>query len=281
MNSDNPEHIRSMLEQIKNPEYESSNCEQHGDYQLTVFRNISGGIIRSPCPECDKINKDHEELARMEQQRIDSDAARARHEQRRLEEKIGSALIPKRFQGKTFEQYKVENPNQQRALDACREYALNFDEHFNAGRCLILFGNPGTGKTHLAASIANHLVAKTRHTAIYRSLFAILQSIKNTYGSDSESSESDVFKTLESPGLLIIDEIGATKSTEFEISTLFALINARYEAQLPTVIITNLDATEISGAIGERSADRLRESGGKAVRFDWESMRSKIKGESF
>lgn len=275
MHSDNPEHIRSMLEQIRNPEYENANCDQHGDYRLTVFRNIGGGVSRSPCPECSKTTKAEEELARMAQQKIDSEAARIKHEQKRLEEKIGSALIPKRFQGKTFEQYKAESPKQQRALDACKEYALNFDAHFDAGRCLILFGNPGTGKTHLAASIANHLVTETKHTAIYRSLFTILQTIKNTYGNDAESSESDVFKTLESPSLLIIDEIGATKSTEFEIATLFALINARYEAQLPTVIITNLDAAEISSAIGERSADRLRESGGKAVRFDWDSMRSR------
>src|SRR5699024_7684074 len=111
----------------------------------------------------DALQREAEYLERAAQMKVEA-----------LERKIGDALIPKRFQGKTFDEYRADTPDQQKALDSCKEYAFNFDEHLSAGRCLILCGNPGTGKTHLAASIANYLVAETKHTAIYRSLFSIL-----------------------------------------------------------------------------------------------------------
>jgi DNA replication protein DnaC len=279
MSSDNTEFARSVIGNFNSNEYKTAKCDIHGEYQSRVMK--FGSVTRcTPCLDCfeiqvkeqekrDTLQREAEYLERAAQNKIDA-----------MERKIGNALIPKRFKGKTFEQYIVESPEQQKALDACKEYAFNFDEHYAVGRCLILFGNPGTGKTHLAASIADYLVTETKHTAIYRSLFSILQAIKNTYGNDAESTEREIFETLESPSLLIIDEIGATKSTEFELATLFALINARYEAQVPTLIISNLDAKDLAGAIGDRCVDRLREGGGRALRFGWDSMRSNLKGGS-
>lgn len=279
MHSDNPEFIRSLMDQWVNPEYVPATCDIHGDYQATITRFKTKTQV-SMCLDCFEIKKQEDEKHDALQREAEYLERAAQMKIEALERKIGDALIPKRFQGKTFDEYRADTSDQQKALDSCKEYAFNFDEHLAAGRCLILCGNPGTGKTHLAASIANYLVAETKHTAIYRSLFSILQAIKNTYGSDSQSTERDIFRTLESPSLLIIDEVGATKSTEFELATLFALINARYESQLPTVIISNLNAQDLAGAIGDRCVDRLREGGGRALRFSWGSMRSNLKGES-
>ena len=90
--------------------------------------------------------------------------------------------------------------------------------------------------------------------------------------SDSER-EAQAFAALVTPHLLVIDEVGATKPTEFELATLFNVINGRYEQQKPTVIITNLKPSELAEAIGERCVDRLREGGGIAVKFEWASAR--------
>lgn len=245
----------------------TDNCELHGDYQTKIHKLMSREF-RSACPKCSELAKSVAEAKEI--------AEVALVKRVRLEEKMGSALVPKRFRGKKFSAYKVENSGQQKALDACRSYAEEFKENLDLGRCLILCGKPGTGKTHLATAIADYLITETKYTAVYRSLFSILQSVKNTYGNDAESTERQVFRDLVRPDLLIIDEIGATKSTEFELSTLFALINARYENQLPTLIISNLAPEELKGAIGERCVDRLREGGGKALSFGWDSMRSKI-----
>lgn len=275
MHSDNKEFQRDLIGSLKNPVKENRSCDVHGDYIANLF-SFAGRQHESPCPACFELQQKKEQGEEIERMAEERKRIREEAEQRRLEEKTGAARIPKRFQNKTFADYIAETPQQQKALEACTSYAHNFADNLAAGRCLILSGNVGTGKTHLAAAIAGYIVQETEHTAVFRSLHSILQSIKATYGSDSDFTESDVLAMFTSPDLLVIDEVGATKPSEFELSTLFAIINARYESQLPTVIITNLDAGELKNNIGDRCADRLREGGGRAIAFNWESKRKEL-----
>nr|WP_279537101.1 ATP-binding protein [Pseudomonas aeruginosa] len=141
-----------------------------------------------------------------------------------------------------------------------------------------MLGMPGTGKTHLATAIAGHVVCNSSSvTAAYRTVSAILQFVKGSFDRDSEYTESQAFEALCAPSLLIIDEVGATKATDFELATLFSVIDGRYQNLMPTIVISNLKAEELPGALGERCVDRLRENGGIAVRFDWPSKRSEIR----
>lgn len=242
-------------------------CEQHGQYAAIISKHKEGP---SGCPACaDALQRkqDEERIA----------AERVKNAADRLANKLGAALIPSRFRDRTFESYIATEPKQVKALTICRDYAENFAEHFKAGRCLLLLGNVGTGKTHLATAIANHIMRTTTATAVYRTVGGILQHIKGSYDRESDYSEADAFAAYTRPSLLIIDEVGATKPTEFELASLFNIINARYEEQLPTVVISNLPAGELSGALGERCVDRLREGGGIAVGFDWKSARGRAK----
>ncbi len=134
-------------------------------------------------------------------------------------------------------------------------------------------GTPGTGKTHLAAAIAGHVIASHNATAVYRTVGGLLQFIKGSYGPQAEYTEAEAFASLVEPSLLIIDEVGATKPTEFELATLFAVINGRYEAQLPTIVISNIDAKELGAVLGDRSVDRLREGRGIGLVFEGASAR--------
>lgn len=275
MHSDNKKFQRSVVAAMGSTNTISRVCDIHGQYSASVFK--LGGVEReSKCPVCIEI--DRSKQIRDEQIELENERKKLREklEQQRIEEKTGAARIPKRFQGKTFADYIAETPQQQRVLEACTSYARNFSDNLEAGRCLILSGNVGTGKTHLAAAIADYLVRETEYTAIFRSLHSILQAIKSTYGGDSRVTEIDVLQSFTSPDLLIIDEVGATKSSEFELATLFAIINTRYENNLPTVVITNLEAAELKNAIGDRCTDRLREGGGRAIAFNWESKRSEL-----
>jgi DNA replication protein DnaC len=194
-----------------------------------------------------------------------------------MERKLGSALIPKRFAGKTFEGYVAIAAEQHKALNTCRRYAAEFSQIAESGRCLLLLGKPGTGKTHLSVAIANEIMARSSATAVYRTVGAVLQAIRATYDRTSEQSESQILSSLVSPSLLILDEIGVSKEkpSDFELTTLFAIINGRYEEQRPTVIVSNLDAKALPAAIGERCADRLREGGVIVIPFEWESQRGK------
>lgn len=242
-------------------------CDQHGEYAAIISKHKEGP---SGCPVCaDALQRkqDEERIA----------AERVKNAADRLANKLGAALIPARFRDRTFESYIATEPKQVKALTICRDYAENFAEHFEAGRCLLLLGNVGTGKTHLATAIANHIMRTTTATAVYRTVGGILQHIKGSYDRESEYSEAEAFAAYAKPDLLVIDEVGATKPTEFELATLFAIINGRYEEQLPTVVISNLPGAELPGAMGERCVDRLREGGGIAVGFDWKSARGRAK----
>lgn len=239
-------------------------CEKHGEFQGKVAE-IMGRQFRSGCPECSRARQAEEAAVEAE--------AKARGERDRLQRKLGSAMIPTRFAEKSFADYQAGTPKQQKALAVCQEYAEHFHEHFQAGRCLMLLGKPGTGKTHLGAAIANDIVRNTSALAVYRTVGGLLQYIKGSYDRDAEYTEAEAFKSLVTPHLLVLDEVGATKPTEFELATLFAIINGRYEELRPTVVISNLPPKELPSAIGDRCVDRLREGGGIVVGFDWESAR--------
>lgn len=245
-----------------------ANCETHGAFEQRVSI-ILGREFAGQCPDCERIAK-----AKREEEERDNAAREIRQAMAR---KLGSALIPKRFIDKAFDGYLAEREGQKRALRICTRYADKFVEIAATGRCLLLLGKPGTGKTHLGVSIANEVMRTTTATAVYRTVGSILQSIRATYDRSTDQTEAEILQGLIAPSLLVLDEIGVSKETpsDFELTTLFAIINGRYEEMRPTVVISNLDAEQLPKAIGERCMDRLREGGGVMVPFDWESQRGK------
>ena len=244
-------------------------CETHGEFEQRVV-SLFNREIKAPCPECarEKAEKDQAEQE-------ERDAVYRRLEVAR---KLGDSMIPKRFAAKSLDDYKATTPGQQKALTVCTAYADEFEDHLKAGRCLLMFGKTGTGKTHLATAIANRINARTNWSAVYRTVGGIRQRLKSSYAPGAERTEAQGMDGMISPDLLVIDEVGATKPTEFEQATLFHVINSRYEQMRPTVVISNLDPHELPAALGERCVDRLREGGGIALVFDWKSVRSEVKG---
>ena len=235
----------------------SAVCETHGDY-ISIQRGESEA---TGCPFCAKEKSDREAE---EKRRRDFIFRHAR-----------DARIPKRFADKSFEDYKATTPEQRRAAEICADYADDFSKHRREGRCLLLLGKLGTGKTHLAIAIATFLLRECLTKTVYRTVGDILADIRATYDSHDDS-EAHVLAPILSADLLVLDEVGATKASEFELATPYRIINHRYERCLPIVVVSNLAASELGQALGERCLDRVRENGAIVVPFTWESARKGI-----
>jgi DNA replication protein DnaC len=243
-------------------------CEIHGAYEQKVYA-VLGRELKSNCPECSRIAREKSEAAEK--------ANKAMELRMSLARKLGDALIPKRFTTRTLGNYEAKNEGQRKALRFCQHYVQIFDEILKTGRCMVMIGKPGTGKTHLGAGMANELLHNTSRTVVYRTVGAILQAIRSTYDKHSERSEAEILSSLIDPDLLVLDEVGVSKEqpSDFELTTLFTIINGRYEQERPTVVISNLEASQLPAAMGDRCVDRLREGGMIVVPFEWESQRGK------
>ena len=193
----------------------------------------------------------------------------------RVAEIIGASGMHTRFLRRTFDTYQA-TPENQRALRVCKQYADNFRDKLPSnnpepGRNgLFITGPKGTGKTHLAAAIANQLM-KEGTAVVCMTMIDLLDRIKQTYEQSRQwgASEGNVLNTYKEVPLLIIDDMGKEPATEWAVSKIYAIINARYEAYLPTIITTNYSDGELVRRLtpkdtgdqttADATIDRLRE----------------------
>ena len=239
-------------------------CELHGKY---IYKNVFGAIY-SKCPECVKEETERKRL-------LDEEVKRE-NELFKVKKLIERSLIPFRFLDRTLNSYVAENDNQKKALEFSKQYAENFHEVYESGRSAIFCGKAGTGKTHLACGIANEIM-KNKFSAMFITVIKAIRMVKDTWHKDSEENENDVYYKLVKPNLLILDEVGVQFGSEAEKIILFEIINERYEARQPTILISNLSLTDVKQYLGDRIFDRMREDGGKYISFDWDSYRGNIK----
>lgn len=189
--------------------------------------------------------------------------------------------IPPRFANCTFSSFDVESPEQQTALDACKSYAEDFEQMHSKGVCMVLRGNVGTGKNHLACAIARQVSSKQGYSSLLLTVAEAIQRIRATWGDrDRQSPQStethtEIIERFADVNLLILDEVGRQYGSDAERINLFEVIDARYRAMRPTMVISNLLPAEIIDYLGRAAYDRLRENGGILVNFDWESHRGR------
>lgn len=186
-----------------------------------------------------------------------------------------------RYAKKGFEDYQADGDGRAKKLAFCEEYAREFEQNRTIGKSLVFCGDTGTGKTHLAIAIIR---AIAKHYAFtldkpvsckFTKAAEMLRTIKSTYDRSSKFTESEAISTFVFPDLLVVDEVGVQYGSESEKIILFDIINGRYEALKPTILISNLDADGVREFVGDRVLDRMRENGGAVLAFDWGSYRTK------
>lgn len=246
----------------------SGECAVHGQVDMSEIEQLDGSMLARGCKRC------HWEALHTAPR--DSEAHTQANAQRKAENVmaalIGAGITP-RFAGATFDSYQAETEPQCKALAKCRAYAEQFPANFRAGRSMILTGNIGTGKTHLVTAIVRTVVADNC-CALIIPAGDIVSIARASMVPGSGYTDRDVVVHLGGLDLLVIDEVGCQKGSEYELGLLHSIIDKRYQAVLPTVLISNLGAENLKTYIGDRALDRLRQNGGQQVGFTWSSMRA-------
>lgn len=120
---------------------------------------------------------------------------------------------------------------------------------------LVLSGRSGTGKTHLAAAIANHLIANGFADVMFVVVPDLLDHLRATFSPAANTPYDRRFDEIKRAPCLILDDLGTESATPWAREKLFQLLNYRYNAQLPTVITTGQTATEIEPWLRTRMFD--------------------------
>lgn len=237
-------------------------CETHGEYiaDITYFNKHT---FSSGCPLCEKEEAEREK-AQAEKEELG-------RKQRSRERKFGERGIPRRFKETTISDYIADTEYKKEVLGIIQDYLANQEEVSAVGRGLLLYGNVGTGKTRLATSI----VKGWEGVGYYITAREYTRLIRSSYSGASQFTEQDVIDRFTDYSVLVIDEIGKQFATDNERFAIFDLINSRYNEMKPTVLVSNMSIGDIEDFLGKATIDRIKENGGQAILFDWESFRQR------
>lgn len=161
---------------------------------------------------------------------------------KRVERIIKNSKMSKRNLSYKFDNFEPNNSNR-KVFNNLKNYSEKLVKGIEK-KGLILVGNNGVGKTHLACSIANKLI-ENGTPVIYGTLINLLAELRNSYDTDNNISEMEIIKLYENVDLLIIDDLGKEKPSEWGLEKLFTIINSRYENNLPVIITTNYNQNSL------------------------------------
>ena len=220
-----------------------------------------------PQCECEAAQADRIERARIaeEARLVEVEKRRRREWTERIADLNQQSGIGDKFLKRRLDNFDV-TPENGTAHQVALDYVKNWTQNLASGRGLFFVGNIGAGKTHLATGIANALLAQAI-PVVCKTGGAILNDIRKTFEKDNTQTESDITDLFKNVDLLIIDDLGKEPATEWVISTLYGIVNERYERELPTIITTNYADEELARRLsrngdtttGEAILSRLHE----------------------
>jgi DNA replication protein DnaC len=122
---------------------------------------------------------------------------------------------------------------------------------------LALIGAPGRGKSSLATIVMARRIERQLCDALYVTAPDLLDRIRATYGPHGEGSEPEVVDAVKTASLLVLDDLGAEKPSEWVEEKLYQVVNHRYNALLPTIFTSNLEIRALTRRVGQRIVDRV------------------------
>lgn len=249
----------------------AGDCGKHGAFtsRCEQLQPVLAGLepFWTRCPACQS-----EEQAQVDARHAEVMGG-VTASQARILARITTAGIPARFREATIWNWQHPMEQQRRVWQWAREFCGAFEIVVETGRCGVLLGAPGTGKTHLAIGLLRHILEKGG-TGLYVTVMSMLGRIKDTYNTRAAETERTVIHDLTKCDLLVIDEVGRSLDTNYEIAQFFRVLDTRYQNLKPTILVSNLNKVKLTEFLGEALVDRMRESGGAMLMFDWASQRN-------
>jgi DNA replication protein DnaC len=191
--------------------------------------------VNEICPLCDGtgwtlVEEDGVELAR----RCECAEARAR------ERALVRAGIPDRYRHCTLEDFELWNPEDPTLGKSLRLVQEFVDLYPNTDKGLVLMGPVGTGKTHLAVAALQQILREKRPVidGRFADFTSLVLEIQMTFG-DSGARQRDILQPLVACDLLVVDELGAGKTSPWVMDLLYYLVNSRYLENRLTLFTTN------------------------------------------
>lgn len=175
-------------------------------------------------------------------------------EMMRLQRMRDASLMDSKYRDARFSNYQVNSHNQ-KAYRLAVNYSKRFDRMFSENQGLIFHGPVGTGKSFTSACIANELLDNST-SVIMTSFVKILQNIQ-------KQDEAEYIAMLNSAKLLILDDLGTERNTDYALEKVYNIIDSRSRVSKPMVLTTNLSLDEMMDATDiryKRIYDRILET---------------------
>lgn len=192
--------------------------------------------------------------AQLEQQRIKEENEEKRNRLKRL---LYNSLMKGEVLEKTFERWDFDKGSQ-KMYNIAFKYTENFKIAKENNLGLLIYGDVGNGKSHMSFCIANKLLS-LGNPVIATSMDGLLNRIKQSFNKWGSEGETEIVNSLVNADLLVLDDLGTENKSEWSVSKVYNIIDARYRSNLPIIITTNLTITELENTYGKRTIDRINE----------------------
>jgi DNA replication protein DnaC len=163
------------------------------------------------------------------------------YDERERRSRLDLANIPRRYRDCSFESYKLSpNDKESETLAHALKISKAFVKNYPGQDIGLLFIGPcGVGKTHLAVSIIRELILHKGASCVFYDFRDLIREIQSTFTPDSTASETAVLAPVFSCDVLVLDELGAKRTTAWVEETVFYIINQRYNQKKVTIFTTN------------------------------------------